>query len=178
MIEAMRALLLPFVVALAACASGSGEAPAGPAPGSIIARFPPGDARDVLQVTVSDRLAARAVELVGPNGLVAPAYTIESQQATRTEPGYGGWGFGPTVGLGVGGGSRGVGSGIGLTLPLGGMGAPSTTTVVDQTVTNAFVRIPDLNDYRQNWQAYKIRLQLGTAPNIRFITIDAPPPPA
>ena len=179
----MRALVISFVVALAACASGN-EQPAAPAPGSITARFPPDGARDIIQVTVLGRLPARAVELIGPNGLVAPAYTLDSEQASRTDSTYRNWGSRPSIVGGFGSGgfrgggfdSSGYGTGMSLTFPIVILGAPSTTTTMDDTVTNAFVRIPDVIDYRLNWQAYRIRLELGTAPDLRVITIDAPAP--
>jgi hypothetical protein len=176
MSEMRRAAVALLLCFLAACSSNSPEPPIGPAPGSISARFPTGGAVDVIQVTVSDRMAARDIELVGPDGVVQPAYNVETQQATQVDPGYRGWGLGPSVGLGVGGGSGGFGTGIGLSFPLGVYGAPTSTTTTDQTVTNAFIRIPDLGDYRQNWQDFKIRMRMGEPPDIRFLTIDAPPP--
>jgi hypothetical protein len=76
MMPAMRALIFTLVTVLAGCANG-GEGPTpGPAPGSITARFPPGQAEDIIQVTVVDRLPTRAVELIGPNGVVQPAYAL------------------------------------------------------------------------------------------------------
>jgi hypothetical protein len=63
-----------------------------------------------------------------------------------------------------------------MELPITIRGMPGTTIVVNETVANAFVRVPDVIDYRQNWQAYKIRLQFGTEPDLRVVTIDAPPP--
>jgi hypothetical protein len=154
----MRRLSAAFLLAVAACSSASAPPPE-PAPGSIRARFLPGSAQDVIEVTMRDRMAARSVALAGPGGLLQPAYAIETQPARRSARVYGG--LSPAA------------SAFGIA------GAPSTTTVTDEAATTAFVRVPDVFDYRQNWQSYRIRVEIGTPPDgLRAVTVPAPPPPA
>jgi hypothetical protein len=173
----MRPLAVIVVLAafLGACTGNGDDGSTGPAPGNIAARFMPGDARDVIQVTVSDRYAVRGAELVGPNGLAQPAYSINTERAPTYGSSGPGFGYGTSFGFGVGGGSRGFGTGIGIGIPL--FGTPSYTATSDQTVSNVFIRLPDAPDYQRNGSAYTIRLQMGDPPDLRFVTIAAPPPP-
>jgi hypothetical protein len=153
----MRRLSAAFLVLLAACSGGIAP-PSEPAPGSILARFPPGGAQDVIEVTMRDPLAARTAALVGLGGLVQPAYAIETRAAGRSSTG--GLAVGPSAGLAI-------------------AGTPSTTTQTDLTVTTAFIRVPDVYDYRRNWQSYRIRIEIGTPPDgLRAVTVPAPAPPA
>jgi hypothetical protein len=163
------------LAALVGACTANGDNSTGPAPGNIVAGFLPGDARDVIQVTVSDRYAVRAAELVGPNSLVQPAYSINTQRAPTYASSGPGFGYGTSFGFGIGGGSRGFGTGVGIGIPL--FGTPSYTATSDQTVSNVFMRLPDAPDYQRNWSAYTIRLQMGDPPDLRFVTIAAPPPP-
>jgi hypothetical protein len=150
----MRRLSAAFLALLAACSGGAVPLPE-PAPGSILARFPPGAAQDVIEVTMRDPLAARTVALVGPGDLVQPAYAIETRPA---EPSAGGLVPGPSAGLAL-------------------AGTPSTTSRTDLTVTTAFIRVPDVYDYRRNWQSYRIRIEVGTPPDgLRAVAVPAPPP--
>jgi hypothetical protein len=158
-------LCLPL---LAGCSSGSvaeGGAP------NVLARFPPNGAADIVQVTVTDRLPARSIELVGPGGMVQPAYAINSETAPRGD--YGG---GPSFGLGVGGGSRGFSSGVGIGLPFGSIGSGSSSA--GATVSNGYVRLPDRGFYLQTWRDWRVRVRLGDPPGDRVIEVEAPPPPA
>lgn len=102
--------------------------------------------------------AARTVALIGPGDLVAPAYAIDVRPSMPSAREYGGLASGQA--------------------PIGIPGAPSTTTLTVETVTTAFIRVPDVYDYRRNWQAYRIRVEIGTPPNaLRAVTVPAPPPP-
>jgi hypothetical protein len=122
------------------------------------------------------------VELVGPDGVVQPAQSINTDRLAPSTS-YGGWG-GPSVGFGVGGGSGGWGSGfgtgIGLSFPLGGVGSSTVESgTIGQVISNAFIPLPDPVLYRQTWQSWRVRVQLGDAPgDVRNLEIAAPAPPA
>ena len=176
-----RVPLLLAAAAAALLAAGCADYGASPGdPNSAVARFAPGGDVNVIQVTVTDRLPARVVELIGPNGTVQPAQTINTDRvsAPRGSYGYGG----PSVGLGVGGfggggGGFGVGSGIGLSFPLGS--SSSETAAVGQVISNAFIPLADPLYYRQTWQSWRVRVQLGDPPGeTRVIELNAPAPPA
>jgi hypothetical protein len=152
----MRRVIAAFLVLAAAC-SGDGGLPPESTPGSISARFPPGGAQDVIEVTMRDRMVARTVALIGPNGLVQSAYTIETRPIRQSAREYGGVAPGVPV--------------------FGIAGAPSTSMVTDEAVTTAFIQVPDVFEYRRNWQAYRIRLEIGTPPDrLRAVAVAAPPP--
>jgi hypothetical protein len=161
----------PLILALAACSSGGGVAE-GSNPG-VVARFAPGGAADILQVTVTDRQPVRSVELVGP-GETVPAYAINS------EPRYtgSGGGFFPSIGIGIGGGSGGVGGGFGIGLPLGGLGSGGSDPASATMVSNAYIKLPDRGLYLRNWQNYRIRVEIGWPPDSRVVEVPAPPPRA
>jgi hypothetical protein len=161
------ALVLPL---LAGCTSNGGVA-RGSDP-SVLARFPPNGATDILQVTVTDRQPVRSAELVGPGGTV-PAYAINTE-APRYAPSSGG--FFPSIGLGVGGGSGGVGGGIGIGFPLGGFGGGLSEPASATTVSNAYIKLPDRGLYLRDWQSYRIRVELGWPPDSRTVEVAAPPP--
>ena len=173
----MRPLVSVVILAalLGAC-SGYGDTSTAPAPVNILAGFMPGDARDVIQVTVRDRFAVRGADLVGPNGVVQPAYSINTERAPTYGSSGSGFGYGTSFGFGFGGGGRsGFSSGVGIGIPL--FGTPSYTATSDQTVSNVFIRLPDAPDFQRNWSAYEIRLQVGDPPDLRTVTIAAPAPP-
>jgi hypothetical protein len=153
----IRRSALALALALAACA-GPGAPPSPPAPGSVVARFDPGGAQDVIEVSVRGRAGARAVALIGPDGGAEAAYRIDVQPARRAPREHGALppGAGPALGI---------------------PGAPTRTTLTDEIVTTAFVRVPDIIDYRRNWQAYRIRIEFGeTAAAPGAVTLPAPPP--
>jgi hypothetical protein len=170
--------LIPVVVlaALLGACSSNDDSSTAPAPINILAGFMPGDARDVVQVTVRDRYAVRSAELIGPDGQVQPAYSINTERTPTYGASGSGFGYGTSFGFGFGGGNRsGFGSGIGIGIPL--FGAPTYTATSDQTVSNVFIRLPDAPDFQRNWSAYSIRLQVGDPPDLRTVTIAAPAPP-
>jgi hypothetical protein len=173
-----RVALLTLAAALAACSQDRGTTSA-PAPaGEVSARFQPGGATDVIQVTANGRYALRSAELIAPDGsAVQAAYNIETEQMARYPGGGSGvlssFGFGMAGG---GGGGVGVGTGIGLTLPLGP--GPQRQTWSGEIQSNAFIRIPDPVGYRQAWQGYRVRATLGEPPNdLHTVTLAAPAPP-
>jgi hypothetical protein len=165
---ARSGIALVVLLFLAACSGGVAE---GNAPGAL-ARFPPGGAQDIIQVTIADRLPARTIELVGPDGLVQPAYTI------NTDTPRGDYGARPSFGLGVGGGNRGFSSGVGVGIPLGGYGSGGGGSA-GNTISNGYIRLPDRGSYLQTWRGWYIRVRLGDPPGeTRIFEIEAPPPPA
>jgi hypothetical protein len=153
----MRRLSAALLLLAAACSAGGGPLPP-PPPETIGARFAPGGAQDVIEVTMRDPRAARSVALVGPGGPIATAYAIETRPAGHSVADDVGLAPGPSPGFGI-------------------RGAPSATTRSDEAMTVAFVRVPDIYDYRRNWRAYRIRLEIGTAPDsLRAVDVPAPPP--
>jgi hypothetical protein len=173
----MRHTLTLLLLALAACSSYQGAST--PSTANVAARFPLGAEANVIQVTVTDRQAARSAELLLPDGTVQPAYSLDAERAPLPDPGYGGGGgIIPGFGLGIGGGSGGVGvsSGIGLIFPA--IGAATSRTSSDQTVTRAYIRLPDPVRYRAQWQSAKIRVRVGDPPDVHYLELAAPPPPA
>ena len=76
----MRRALLPLLLALAACSSNGGGGTT-PTTANVAARFPLGAEANVIQVTVTDRQAARAADLVLPDGTVQPAYSLDTERA-------------------------------------------------------------------------------------------------
>jgi hypothetical protein len=172
-----RVAVLALIAALAACSQDRGN-PSVPAPtGNVGARFQPGGATDVIQVTANGRYALRSAELIAPDGTaVQGAYNIDTQQMPRYSGGSGvlsSFGFGMAGG---GGGGVGIGTGIGVTMPLGV--GPQTQTWTGEIQSNAFIRIPDPVGYRQAWQGYRIRATLGEPPDdLHTVTLPAPAPP-
>jgi hypothetical protein len=177
-----RALpLLAAVAALAGCVEGYGQsAPnVGQAPDTAVARFIPGGEVTVVQVTVSDRRPLRNAELVGPDGSVIQAYSIDVNRASQAQyPQY----QQQPLALGLGG-SAGFGGGysssaVGLTAGLGGYSTPGNYVVVsDQIQSTALIRLTDPQDYSRTWEQWTVRVQLGDPPNVSFITLRAPQPP-
>jgi hypothetical protein len=172
-------ILILAVVALAGCVDGPSPARVGQAPDTAVARFIPGGEVTVVQVTVSDRRPVRNAELVGPDGTVIQAYSIDLNRAALAQ--YSQYqapiGLAGGAGFGFGGGySSGA---VGLSVGLGGYGTPGSYVVAsDQIQSTALIRLTDPQDYRQTWQDWKVRIQLGDAPDLSFITLQAPQPPA
>lgn len=166
------------LLALAACSTAGGGGGAGQAPDTAVARFVPGGEVTVIEVTVSDRRPLRGADLLGPENVVIPAYSIDAQLATQAvgaaAPGVMGLG----VGAGFGGGHGEFGSGVGLAFTLGGYGAPGTQLVsTGQIQSTALIRLPRPENYRQTWRDWKVRLRIGDPPNVTFLTLAAPQPP-
>jgi hypothetical protein len=160
-----------IILALAACSSGGGVAE-GSNPG-VAARFAPGGAADILQVTVNDRQPVRSVELIGPGETTVPAYAINSEPPRYR--GAGG-GFFPSIGIGIGGGGGGVGGGLGIGLPIGGFGSAGSDPASATMVSNGYIKLPDRGVYLRDWQNYRIRVEIGWPPDSRIVEAPAPPP--
>ncbi len=151
-----------LVLVLAACAASP---PPPPPPGTAQAFFTgPG----TIQVTASDYIPARAVTLVGPFGEV-PAVSID----TTSSSGYAAAPSGGSLGIGLGGGGGGTFGGIGLGFPLGGTAPAYPVTAI----STALIRVPASPAYAEIWRDSQIRIQFGDPPNVKFISIPAPPPP-
>jgi hypothetical protein len=156
-------VLAILLLVLAACSAAPRQTAPAPAPGSVLARFPPGEARDVIEVAVLDRRMARAIELVAPDGATQPAYAIETERLPRLAEGAPEWGFAPASGR---------------ELPVGVSGTPTQATHAAATRTIGFVRLPNALDYARGWRSYRIRVRLGVPPgDVAVATIAAPPPP-
>jgi hypothetical protein len=174
-----KSMIVLAALFLAACADTQGADQVGQGANTAVARFVTGSDVSVVQVTVSDRRAVRNAELVGPDGTVIQAYSIDVNRAgTAQQPVYQ-----PSIGLagsgGFGGGYSSFGAGIGVTMPFGGYSAPgSTVTVSDQLQSTALIRLADPLDYRRTWQDWRLRIQLGDAPDAAFVVLPAPQPPA
>jgi hypothetical protein len=117
---------------------------------------------NTVQITVSDTQPVTTAALVGPDGTLHPATSINVVETPHTV-----YQAPPSVGLGIGGWSGNVGSGMGIGLPLGGA-TPSQVT--DQFVSMVLLPVPA--DYKANWPAYKVQVQVGD----RALTQAAPKP--
>jgi hypothetical protein len=172
----LAALLLALSVA--ACADGDGPA-VGQPPNSAVARFVPGGEVTVVQVTVSDRRPVRNAELVGPDGTVIQAYSIDLNRAgVAQQPAYLSGIGQPSFGTAGGGGYSSFGSAVGVAVPMGGYPAPGSYVAVSgQLQSTALIRLTDPQDYRKTWQDWKVRIQLGDPPDVSFVTVQAPQPP-
>jgi hypothetical protein len=153
----IRPRLTALLLVVTACAAPGGQ-PTAPPPADVVARFQPGGAQDVIEVALRGGAGASAVSLLAPGGAATPAYRLDVQPPRRSPREYGPLPSTPAARLGV-------------------PGAPSTTSVGHEIVTTAFVRVPDVIDYRRNWQAYRIRVEFGAAPGAPgAVTVRAPPP--
>lgn len=151
------AIVLLFF-SLGACSSEGTPRPPELAPGSIDAQFPPGGAVDVIEVTMRDRVAARSVALVGPTGLAQHAYALEAAPQRSLQRQYGDLPARASPQFGI-------------------RGAPRTTSSAGEIVTTAFIRVPNVLDYRRNWRDYRIRIEFGSSPEaLRAVEVPAPPP--
>jgi hypothetical protein len=179
----MKRMAVPLLaLALAACSGGYEEQRQGQGVNSAVARFVAGGEVTVIQVTVSDRLALRSADLIDADGVVVTAYSIEANRAVA----YGQAGFGPVPpsgiigGAGIAGGSNGgLASGVDVTFPIGSWYRPGSQTVyTGQIQSTALIRLPHPEDYRRDWQSSRIDLRLGDPPDVTFLTLPAPSPPA
>lgn len=171
--------VLLLVAGLAACTVGGNDSPRlGQGPDTAVARFIPGNEVTVIQVTVSDRRPVRAVDLLGPNSVVLPAYSIDANRAFAFQPTPIQPSFGLTMGGGFGGGNSNFGSGVGVAMPFGGgYGVPGSAAAMSgQIQSMALIRLVNPQDYTRTWQDSKIRIQLGDPPDVNFITLQAPAP--
>jgi hypothetical protein len=74
-----------LALSLAGCFDGGSSGSAGPRPYTAVARFVPGDEVSVIQVTVSDRQPLRGADLIGPDGAVIAAESVEARQGVESQ---------------------------------------------------------------------------------------------
>ncbi len=177
----MRLLLPLLALGLFACSEPYDAAHQGQGPDTAVARFVPGGEVTVIQVTVSDRQAVRGADLVYSDGETIPAFSIDADRAVS----YGQPAFQPSpsgavaAGGGFGGGGGSFGTGIGITFPIGSWYTPGSQVVYSgQIQSTALIRIANTNAYRQGWQEAKVRIRIGDPPDVNFVSLPAPSPPA
>jgi hypothetical protein len=165
---AFWALLMPVLIG---CNGAPDSGDVGQRPFTAAARFIPGDDVMAIQVSVNDRLPLREAELVGPDGAVIAAASVDVASASAYRQPFseqsfaGGPGSNPAA----------------VALPLGGLGniAPpgSQTVTVDQFRSTALIRLDDPGSYARDWRLWQVRLRLGDPPHITTLTLPAPQPP-
>src|SRR5258708_8554504 len=74
-----------LALSLTGCFGGGQGGNAGQRPYTAVARFVPGDEGSVIHITVSDRKPLRGADLIGPDGAVIAAESIEARRGV--EPG-------------------------------------------------------------------------------------------
>jgi hypothetical protein len=138
----------------------------------IRAEFPPGGIANQIEIRAIDRLPLRGAELVAPDGRTTPALSIIANRAptqTFSSEFPSGTGNGPNYGVSS------IGSNA-LTPNI--VGAASVTeTKLLAIVSTASIQLPDPLAYRGDWRHYRIRLTLGTPPDVETREIAAPAPP-
>lgn len=130
-------------------------------------------ADDIITVTVSDPLPAKAARLIAPNGQVTMAHAIDTTRDIARDESS----IRPRIGVGAVGGSGGGGisTGIGIGFPLFGDSDTKTYSVTESRIS---FRLPDLADYRRNWQRYTIAVDLDDGVNRRSFQMLPPAPPS
>jgi hypothetical protein len=154
---------------LSACAGDSPSAASRP---TVVIGFIAGAPTPTIEVYARGRPLMSAA-LVEPTGRITPSSPIE-----RDIPMSGGYGYGPSVGVGVGGGSwsggRAVGGGVGVGVPIGGSPPPPLPS---ELRLRTRIVVPDMADYRSNWERSVVRVIFGTDPaNQEIADIPAPAP--
>jgi hypothetical protein len=176
----MKALApLALAAALVGCADPDLPVSLGQATNTAVARFVPGGEVTVVQVTVSDHRPVRNAELVGADGTVIQAYSIDLARAGAAQlSSYQSSPIGLAGSSSFGGGYG--SSAVGLTVGLGGYSTVPGSYVggSDQVQSTALIRLADPLDYAKTWQDWTVRIQLGDPPSVTFITLQAPQPPS
>jgi hypothetical protein len=131
----------------------------------------PGDEVSVIQVTVSDRQPLRGADLIGPDGAVIAAESVEARQGVESQQ--------PSFNQPLG---TDISNGVGLAPPLGLYGsfapAGSQTVSSGQIQSTALIRLSDPLSYSKDWRLWQVRLRIGDPPNVTFLSLPAPEPPA
>jgi hypothetical protein len=156
------------VLLLAACTDGG----LAPVPNDQArAAFAPGGITNQIEVTAIDRLPLRGAELVAPDGHTTPASAISAHPApASTFSAEGASSSYAAAGFAV----NSIGSNALMPNVVGT--APQVRTRLLAIVSTASIQLPDPAAYRRDWQNYRIRLLLGTPPQIETREIAAPPP--
>ena len=164
---AVWTLLLPL---LGGCMDAPASGASGQRPFTAVARFIPGDEVTVIEVTVNDRQALRAAELVGPDGAVIPAESLDVSQPVDYQP--------PFADQSIVSGPRTV---PGMMSPFSGFGnvAPGSQTITTgQIHSTALIRLDEPLTYVRDWRLWQVRLRIGDPPNVNVMSLPAPRPPA
>jgi len=161
------AWVLPAIV-LTGCSGSSQSLDVGLRPSMAVARFVPGDEVTVIRVTVNDRQALRAAELLGPSGTVIAAESVDVNQPTEYQP--------PFSRQPIDGGIGGVAA-----LPLAGLSnfaaAGSQTVSAGEIHSTALIRLVDPASYTRDWRLWRIRLRIGDPPHVNIVNLPSPQPP-
>jgi hypothetical protein len=160
-----------LALTLAGCFGGGQGGSAGQRPYTAVARFVPGDEVSVIQITVIDRQSLRGADLIGPDGAVIAAESIDARRGTESEqPSFRQPlgsditnDFGPASPLGV----------YGTFAPAGSQSANS-----GQIQSTAVIRLSDPVSYLKDWRLWQVRLRIGDPPNVNVLSLPAPQPPA
>jgi len=133
----------------------------------------------VVVIELEDRRTFDTAVLVAPDGTEIAAFLIDRERTDYAgNSGSGmGWGIGTGVAVGTGG-SSGVGVGVGIGFPIAGGGNADPSTI--RYRTEAQIRVPDMPEYRANWQDWVLRIHLPKDElwTERTIELPAPEPPA
>jgi hypothetical protein len=139
---------------------------------TLRASFPPRGLADVIVVDAVDRLPLRSATLIAPDGSATPASYIDAASSPRFVGGQR-VSSDPWNNTVVAGSSP-VGTPVG-----GEIAAPTMQSQIQllTTVSTASIPLPDPVAYRRDWAHYRIRVELGTAPDLETRMLAAPAPP-
>jgi hypothetical protein len=159
-----------LALSLAGCFGGGQAGNARQRPYTAVARFVPGDEVSVIQITVSDREPLRGADLIGPDGAVIAAESIEARRGIESgQPSF----RQPLDSY--------LSNGIGLMSPLGlyGTVAPVRSQNVNsgQIESTAVIRLTDPVSYLKDWRFWQVRLRIGDPPTVSLLSLPAPRPP-
>jgi hypothetical protein len=159
-----------LALSLGGCFGGGQGGNAGQRPYTALARFVPGGEVSVIQITVSDRAPLRGADLIGPDGAVIAAESIEARRGVESGQTL----FGQPLGTDIS-------NGVGLTTPLGAYGtfAPAGSQSVNsgQIESSAVIRLTDPVSYLKDWRFWQVRLRIGDPPSVSILSLPAPQPP-
>lgn len=126
--------------------------------------------QNVIVVNISDPLPVKAARLIDTAGQTTEAFAIDTDRRTYSRD----TGLQPSVGVGVAGGSGGgVSTGIGVGFPLFSSSGTATHRITESRIK---LRIADMANYQQNWQRYKLAVDLDDGVNRRSFQMTPPAP--
>jgi hypothetical protein len=159
-----------LALSLVGCFGGGDSRSAGQRPFTAVARFVPGDDVSVVEVTVSDRQPLRGADLIGPDGAVIAAESIDARRGVVSEL--------PSFRQPLG---ADISNSVGLTSPLGVYGtfapAGSESASSGQIESTAVIRLTDPVSYLKDWRFWQVRLRIGDPPTVSYFSLPAPQPP-
>lgn len=164
------AALALLALSLAGCFGGGQSGGGGQRPYTAVARFVPGDDVSVIQITVNDRKPLRGADLIGPDGAVIAAESIEARRGVVSGQPL----FREPLGADIS-------NSVGLTSPLGVYGtfapAGSESANSGQIESTAVIRLTDPVSYLKDWRFWQVRLRIGDPPTVSYFSLPAPQPP-